>query len=144
MTAGWPKSWTQATEASSPPLPCPWDVHSATAHTVKAIFKDAGLRESKALLRPSGLSMWLNLSSGLYINFSDSGRWPQRSSVLWLLKTGLICKFPCLLNLLPPNLECPALSFVSPCPPCMEAILWIHTRVTSHWVENPIYVWGDS
>lgn len=48
----------------------------------------------------------------------DSGIWVQRATFLWLLKTSLVWKFSCLLNLPPPNLEWP-LSLVSSCPPCM-------------------------
>ena len=39
------------------------------------------------------------------INFKNSGGYVRRSTCLVLPKTSLICKFPCLLNLPPTNLE---------------------------------------
>lgn len=64
--------------------------------------------ENNVLLRPTGLDMWAGPCWGLYRNFKILAGGCRDLLTLWLLKTRLICKFPCLLKFLPINLECPA------------------------------------
>lgn len=58
--------------------------------------------------------------------------------VLWLSKTSLLCKFPCLLKLLLTNLKRPASFFGLFCLPCMEASVNFHPG--NSWGEKPTTV----
>ena len=76
-------------------------------------------RESKVVLRPSG---WYMCLSPLKASVSTStvGWWVQRPTPLAAPKTNLACKFSCLFNLPPTNLEQLPLSSVSPCLLCVQ------------------------
>lgn len=78
--------------------------------------------ESKVLLTLSGLNIWLtpvNASKILVGRCRDL-------LILQPPKTGLLCKSPCLLNLLPINLEWPASFFSPSLPSSMAASFRFH------------------
>ena len=127
------RTWPPADPRAGPgqleaPHPHPWNVHSAH-------FPECELFQGHSFERahPTG-AIWMGYMTepcwGLCINFKIL---EGRCGDLLLLrppKTSLACKFPCLLNLPPTNLECLPLSLVSPCPAC----LWTNTII---WFLHP-------
>ena len=87
------------------PPPCSWSVHPAICSYDGNCSKDVQPWESNVLLRPSRLYMWLNPIKASMWTFKILEGRLQNSIHLLVPKTNLIWKFPCLLNLLPTNLE---------------------------------------
>lgn len=114
MAAG-PTTRTWAT-GGSPPLPLSLEVCVLPTDLTTGTFSRTHSSESKVLLRPPGLILWLS-SIEASRNFEDSGRQLQRSTGFMATETGLVCKFPCHL----PVKRGLLISSVSPCPPCMGA-----------------------
>ena len=74
-----------------------------TVPTVGPIFKDAALRE-QCVVETTWMVYVTEPPLSLCVNLRF-WRWVQRSTRLWVAKTSLVCKFRCLLNLPPTNLE---------------------------------------
>ena len=99
VAAGWPMNWTQACRDSSPSPSLKCLFFSPFA------FSQMQPWESKELLGPSGLNIWLDpfkTSIQMFKTLVDKCR---HLLTLWLSKTSFISKFPCLLTLSPTNLK---------------------------------------
>ena len=105
--------WARPRQPEAPhPLPSPWIVYSL-AFPILEVATGTQLSDNKVLLRPSG---W-HTSDGTQLRHLYKLLrfwWVSMEVYLWLPKTSLVCRSPCLLNVLPTNLECLPLSLVSP------------------------------
>lgn len=114
ITKMWPPVdlWTGSWQSEVPhPLPCPWNVASAFFPCSPRLPQGHSLEilmwcwdRLDGICEPIQLRVLYKLLS--------FGRQVQRSTVFVPLKTSLVYKFPCLLNLPPTNLEWTA-SFLS-------------------------------
>lgn len=113
------------------PLPRPCS-HSGSCLT------NAALREQTYCWEHlDGMCDWRPLKS-LYKLKVLEGRWGDQL-LMQLSKTSLICKFCCILDGPPTNLEWPASTFFSPCPPCPGTSLRFH--LGKSWGFEPTIVW---
>ena len=99
----WPSIWTPAVRDFSPPsLFLEYKFYPPFSQL--KLFSKVQTWETMALLRPSGLNMWLNSVKSSIQTFKILvGRF-RDFLTLQLPKTSLLCTFPCLLNLPPINL----------------------------------------
>lgn len=104
VTSSWSKGWAQQLEAPHPLSLCS-ECMSCQPFPQWEPFSRMQSWESNVLLTPSGWHIdWTPLRP-LYKLTILAGR---RGDLLvfWLPKATFICQFPCLLNLLPPDVEC--------------------------------------
>lgn len=104
MTTGWLKNLVLEIKGYSP-IPYHWNVHSPLVLILEAALVTKPW-ESNMLLRQSRIFMWLNpIKDSIWtLKILVSGH--EDLLILWLPKTGIMCKFSCLLKLSPINMEC--------------------------------------
>lgn len=114
VASGWPSSWTWAVGGTSLLLlssKCTFCLQFPE----RELFSRIQPWECKVLWRPSGLILWLNpVKSSIHTFNHLTGKYGTMSYVM----QNMSYVFPCLLNLLPTNLEWPV-SFFSVSLLCM-------------------------
>ena len=104
MTASQPSNWTWAFGRFSFPHPCFWEMY--VLPIVPILDATSGTQPwDRNVLRPSGLYLWLNPVKAFIQTLKILAGRCRDLLVLQPLKTSLIHKSPCLLKLLPTNLE---------------------------------------